>query len=245
MRSVLANENNKGSLQKTHWRSSTSSRKVRWLDDSRSTKSSRRKVNLETTTDTQSWSKILPLNVFNHIRVKPKLFRRRKGVYGSFSSCRRKSRKSLILTIHWNLQILWRRIMESLYDNTPSIWDEWYCRKSGTPLQMGIFFVKGDSENNRKTRWFLFWAIVECHPIYTNRSFSDSWKGFTKFAFLKEDFPKGYLWFWRPTYKNASNYLTWKFVAWCVSIPTFGELKFHDAKHHYSGQVHKHVRKRR
>ena len=33
LRSLLANQNDKNSLQKTHWRSSTSSRKVWWLDD--------------------------------------------------------------------------------------------------------------------------------------------------------------------------------------------------------------------
>ena len=33
LRRLLANQNNKGSLQKTHWRSSTSCRKVRWLDN--------------------------------------------------------------------------------------------------------------------------------------------------------------------------------------------------------------------
>ena len=36
LRHVLQNQNDKGSLQKTHWRSSTLSRKVCWLDDGRS-----------------------------------------------------------------------------------------------------------------------------------------------------------------------------------------------------------------
>ena len=36
LRSPLANQNDKGSLQKTHWRSSTSSRNVWWLDNGRS-----------------------------------------------------------------------------------------------------------------------------------------------------------------------------------------------------------------
>ena len=40
LRSLLENQNDKGSLQKTHWRSSTSSRKVWWLDDGRSQSSS-------------------------------------------------------------------------------------------------------------------------------------------------------------------------------------------------------------
>ena len=46
---------------------------------------------------------------FNHSLVqrypfmKPNLLKRRKGVYGSFSSCRR-SRKSSFQTLHWNLR---------------------------------------------------------------------------------------------------------------------------------------------
>ena len=64
-------------------------------------------VNLETTTDTQSWYKIEPLNGYSHIRQKQKLLRRQRGLYESLSSrrkCRKrkKSRKSSILTIHWN-----------------------------------------------------------------------------------------------------------------------------------------------
>ena len=59
-------------------------------------------VNLETTTDTQSGYKILPLNGYNLILAKQKLLRRRKKVKESFSS-RRKCRKSFTLTSHWNL----------------------------------------------------------------------------------------------------------------------------------------------
>ena len=58
-------------------------------------------VNLETTTDTQSWYKILPLSEYNLIRIKRKLLRRRKGVSESFSS-RRKSRNSFIQTLLWD-----------------------------------------------------------------------------------------------------------------------------------------------
>ena len=59
-------------------------------------------VNLEPITDTQSWYKIQPLNGYNLIRVKLDLHSRRKGVYESFSN-RRRSPKSFILTIPWNL----------------------------------------------------------------------------------------------------------------------------------------------
>ena len=59
-------------------------------------------VNLETTTDARSLYKIQSLNGHNLTRAKQKLLRRRTRVHESFSS-RRKSRKSLIQTILWNL----------------------------------------------------------------------------------------------------------------------------------------------
>ena len=59
-------------------------------------------VNLETITGTLSWCKILPPNGSSLIRAQQGLLRRRKGVYESFSS-RRKSRKSSVQTILWNL----------------------------------------------------------------------------------------------------------------------------------------------
>ena len=46
--------------------------------------------NVETTTGMQSWYKISLLDGCNHIRAKPKLLRKRKGVYESFSSPSRK-----------------------------------------------------------------------------------------------------------------------------------------------------------
>ena len=52
LRSMLAKQDDKGSLQKTHWRNSTSNRKSLVTCDQQITKSSMRKVNLETITDT-------------------------------------------------------------------------------------------------------------------------------------------------------------------------------------------------
>ena len=49
------------------------------------TKSSTKDVNLGTITDTESWSKIQPLNGFNLTRAKRSHLGKRKGVYGSFS----------------------------------------------------------------------------------------------------------------------------------------------------------------
>ena len=69
LRRLLENQNEKGSLQKTHWRSSTSSRKV-WRPDNGRSQSPPKDVNLETITGTLSWYKILPLIGFNPIRAK-------------------------------------------------------------------------------------------------------------------------------------------------------------------------------
>ena len=73
---VLANQNDKGSLQKTHWRSSTSSRKIWRLDKRLITKSSTRRVNHGTITDMLSLFKILPLNGFILTCAKHKLLRK-------------------------------------------------------------------------------------------------------------------------------------------------------------------------
>ena len=59
-------------------------------------------VNLEIITDMQSWCKSWPLNGCNRICVKQNLLRKQKGVYESFS-CRRKSQKSFMQKIRWNL----------------------------------------------------------------------------------------------------------------------------------------------
>ena len=40
--------------------------------------------------------------------------------------------------------------------------------------------------------------------VDANRSLSDSWKGFTKFALLKENHPKGYVWSGRRLTKNQA-----------------------------------------
>ena len=94
---ILEDQNYEVSMQNTPWRIHSASRKVWWLDNSRS-QSSQWGVNLETIIDMLS---IWQPNAFNLIRAKQELLWRRKGVYESFSSCR-KSRKSLRLTIHWN-----------------------------------------------------------------------------------------------------------------------------------------------
>ena len=136
-------------------------------------------LNFETITVTRWWCKILPLNGFNLFGAKPKLLRRRKGVYESFSS-RSKSRKVIFLI--W--QILRRFIMQSPNFDTSSIRDtngiaERAVRriKEGTSavllqsgldekwradsmecccclrnVQMGKLLMNGDSENQLKAQ---------------------------------------------------------------------------------------------
>ena len=95
------------------------------------TEFSMKMVSLETITEMQSWCKSLPLNGHNFVRVKRKLFRRRK----KFTKVARKIGKSennyyRQCTGIW--QLLWRLVLDSLYVNTPSSRDEWYCWESGT-----------------------------------------------------------------------------------------------------------------
>ena len=109
LRSLLANQAYKGCLQKTHWRSSTSSRKVWWLDNGWSqgpqwggwsTKQS--PIRSRGTGFSHSMDSILSVQ-------KQRLHKRRKRFYES-SSSRRKNQKLFILTVHWN----WENIVQDL-----------------------------------------------------------------------------------------------------------------------------------
>ena len=55
--------------------------------------------------------------------------------------------------------------------------------------------------------------VDDCWNFDSNRSLSDSWKGFTKFTLLREKPPKGFLWSGGETDKDSSNYQTKKVVA--------------------------------
>ena len=101
LRSVQENQDYKGSLQEAHWRSSTSSRKVWWLDNSRS-QSFQWRMWISKQSPIRSRGTRLSHSMDTIIPAQNENFRRRKRAYKSFSS-RRKSRKSFTLTIHWNL----------------------------------------------------------------------------------------------------------------------------------------------
>ena len=128
--SMLANQDDKGSLQNTHWRSSTSSRKVWWLDNSRSqspqwgkwtSKQSPRRS--RGTRSSHSMDSVLS--------VQNKNFSGDGKEFKNVSRAVWKAKSQL----HWQFvgiwQILWS-IMESSYFDTRSIRDEWDCWESGT-----------------------------------------------------------------------------------------------------------------
>ena len=50
--------------------------------------------------------------------------------------------------------------------------------------------------------------VDDCWKFDSNRSLSDSWKGFTKFTLLREKPPKGYMWSGGETDNDSSNYQT-------------------------------------
>ena len=122
----LRTKNDKGSLQKRHWRSSTSSRKVRWLDNGWSQSpqwggwiTEQSPVRCRGTSSRHSLE----------FRVKPKLHRRRRRKLTETVAEAKSYSYRQIMGI-W--QVLWRIILESSNFDTSSIRDERYCCKSGT-----------------------------------------------------------------------------------------------------------------
>ena len=57
-----------------------------------------------------------------------------------------------------------------------------------------------------------------------DRTWPDSWTGFTKFTLLNEKISRMYV-VWRATYTNSSNYQTWLFVAWDFELAFQKQLK--------------------
>ena len=74
-------------MQEAHWRSSTSGRKTRWLDNCRSQGSEWRKRMSKQSQICCRGARFYPLNGYDLFRVNQKLLMRRKGVYESFLSC--------------------------------------------------------------------------------------------------------------------------------------------------------------
>ena len=137
---MLAKQNDKGSLQKTHRRSSTSSRKVWWLDYSRSQCPQRRMWASEQSLICNRGAGLgHPMDPVVSVQYKNfsgdgKEFKKVSRAVGEAGS-----------HLHWQFigiwQILWRSIMESSNFNTSSPRDEWCCWKSGAQSTRGTSAV--------------------------------------------------------------------------------------------------------
>ena len=131
LRHMLENQNDKGSLQKTHWRSSTLSRKVCWLDDGRSQGpqwgrwiSKQSSICCRGTRFGNSTESIPS--------VQNKKFSGDKKSLRKFLEPSQKPKVIKTDNFVGIYQILWRFIMESSNINTAPIRDECFCWKSGT-----------------------------------------------------------------------------------------------------------------
>ena len=60
--------------------------------------------------------------------------------------------------------------------------------------------------------------------VEKDRTWPDSWTGFTRFTLLNEKISRMYV-VWRATYTNSSNYQTWLFVAWDFELAFQKQLK--------------------
>ena len=184
LRSMLANQDDKGSLQKTHWRSFTSSINVWWLDNSWSqspewgvwiTKQS--PVRFRCSRSCHSMDSILSVQNKNFTgdgkelkKVSRAVTKAESSLYGQFIGTR---------------QILWRFIVESSHVNASSIQDEWHCWKSRSIATIGIrwkmvgwffgmllLFAKCPRPRGRweDSLWKTFWRSIQ----RTNNSFSSN-----------------------------------------------------------------------
>ena len=119
LRSMLANQDDKGSLQRTHWRSSTSSRKKWWLDNSRS-QSPQWGMWIKRQSPMRSRGTRSCPSLDSNLSVKNKNFLGDGKDFTKISRAVRKAKSHL----HWQIigiwKISWRCSMESSYFNTPS-----------------------------------------------------------------------------------------------------------------------------
>ena len=119
LRSMLANQDDKGSLQKTHWRSSTSSRKKWWLDNSRS-QSPQWGMWIKRQSPIRSRGTRSCPSLDSNLSVRNKNFFGDGKDFTKISQAVRKAKSHL----HWQIigiwKISWRCSMESSYFNTPS-----------------------------------------------------------------------------------------------------------------------------
>ena len=112
-------------MQETHWRCSTSSRKIWWLDNRRS------QGGQWISKQSQICCRGAGFGRFNHTLAKQKHLRKQKGltkVLGADAGT--KSHLPWQFPRIW--KSLWRLILVSLFVNASPFRDKWYCWKSGT-----------------------------------------------------------------------------------------------------------------
>ena len=119
LRSLQANPDKKGLLQKANWWISSSGKKT-VIRLQQNTKLSMKDVNLE---KNHRYSVVVQCFSY-HDRARHKSPRRRQRVCKSFSN-RPRSRKSIALTNHWNLANLVKIYHGPSYFDTTCIRDEW------------------------------------------------------------------------------------------------------------------------
>ena len=149
----------KGSLQKTYWRSTTSSSKVWWFDNSRSQSpqwgrwiSKQSPIRSRGTRCCHLTDSIFSVQNWNFSGDGNELAK----VLGA-----EEETKS-----HWHWQFhriwqsLWRSLLESLHVNTPSIRDEWHSWRSGTQNKGSDVSCIVAIRHGWKKWWLILWNAI-------------------------------------------------------------------------------------
>ena len=121
--------NYNGSMQKTQWRSRTSSCEFRWLDYSRS-QGPKRQLRISKQSSLRSRGAGSSQSMDPGVSVQKQNFTRNPGKIAKVPGTREETKSR----IHWQFlgirQSLWRSLLESLHVYTTPIGDQWYCWKS-------------------------------------------------------------------------------------------------------------------
>ena len=140
LRDLSEDQNYKGPMQKTQWRSRTSRWQFWWLDNSRSHNSQWR-MWISEQSPIRSHGTRFSHSTNTVVSVQNKNFSGDEKEFPTLSWAVWKAKSHL----HWQFmgtwQILWRFIMESSYFNTSSVWDEWYCWKAARRIKEVTFAV--------------------------------------------------------------------------------------------------------
>ena len=163
LRHLQEDQDNKGPLQKTQWRSRTSSRKMLVTWQQQITKFPVKDVNLETTIDTLSWYKIWQLNGFNLIRSKPNFSGNRKDLTKDLGADE-ETKSHLHRQFPGIWQTLWRFILESIVVRQHRSETNGIAERAVRRIKEGSFAVLLQSGLNEKG-----WAdSMECYCYLRN-----------------------------------------------------------------------------